>query len=281
MAAVPLADAGGSPVRQEGTAVSTLVDAAAAYVRAYQKELTSVVADETYKQQVVVQMPRDELQPLKRALRSEIFFMFTVGHDWMAIRDVREVDGAALENRPDPRQALRLLPAPAVAGEFKTYNSRFNVGRVSRNFNEPTLSLLPLDDRHRARFGFERTRVRKGREGRLVTLTYRERRGPTLVRNLDGSDAFATGEVTIEPGTGRVTNAVLAVTMGSVRATLSTSYALDERLRIMVPVRFGEHYEDGIARPPTKLQPRPGYEEIRCEAVYANFRRFEVTARIR
>jgi hypothetical protein len=78
-----------------------------------------------------------------------------------------------------------------------------------------------------------------------------------------------------------VTNAVLAVTMGSVRATLSTSYAFDERLRIMVPERFGEHYEDGVGRPPTKLQPRPRYEEIRCEAVYTNYRRFEVTARIR
>jgi hypothetical protein len=84
-----MAATGGSPGRQEGPAASTLVDAAAAYVRAYQKELTSVVAEETYTQRVVVQVPRDGLRPLKTTLTSEIFFMFTVGHDWMAIRDVR------------------------------------------------------------------------------------------------------------------------------------------------------------------------------------------------
>jgi hypothetical protein len=207
--------------------------------------------------------------------------MFMVGHDWMAIRDVKAVNGVALEGRPDLRQALQQLPAPEVAGRFKAYNSRFNIGRVSRNFNEPTLSLLPVDDRHRARFDFERARVAQAGAGELVTLSFNERRGPTLVRNLAGHDAFAAGELTIEPGTGRVTNAILAVTLGSVRATLSTKYAFDERLRIMVPVRFGEHYADGVARPPTKLRPRPRYEEIRCEAIYTNFRRFEVTARIR
>lgn len=261
-------------------AVPALVDTAASYVKSYQHELTSVVADETYTQHVVAQVPRDGLRPLKTTLTSEIFFMFTVGHDWMAIRDVRAVNGAALAGRPDLRQALQQLPAPEVAGRFKAYNSRFNVGRVSRNFNEPTLSLLPLDDRHRARFTFEGARVRQAREGRLVTLTFKERRDPTLIRNLDGGHAFAGGEVTVEPVTGRVVNAILAVTIDSVRVTLSTNYAFEDRLGIMVPVRFGEHYQDGIPpRPSVKTRPR--YEEIRCEAVYTNFRRFEVTARIR
>jgi hypothetical protein len=276
------ADTGGaSALQQEPSRVSNLVDGAAEYVKAYQLELTSVVADETYSQHVVAQQPRDGLRPLKTTLASEIFFMFTVGHDWMAIRDVRAVNGSPLASRPDLRQALQTLPAPEVAGKFKTYNSRFNVGRVSRNFNEPTLSLLIFDDRHRARFTFEPARVLESDGDRLVTLGFKERRGPTLIRNLDGGNAFAAGEVTVEPGTGRVTNAILAVTIGSVRATLSTTYTFDERLGIMVPVRFGEHYQDGVARPATKSRPLPRYEEIRCEATYTNFRRFEVTARIR
>ena len=283
-AAIPLVvDAGGSPPRQEAALLaSRLVDAAAAYVMRYQQELTSVVADETYTQSVVAQVPRDGLRPLKTALTSEIFFMFTVGHDWMAIRDVQEVNGVALEDRPDLRQALRDLPATAVAAQFKSYNSRFNVGRVSRNFNEPTLSLLPLDDRHRPRFAFERARVRQSDDGPLVSLRFKERRGPTLIRNLDGSNAFAAGEVTVEPGTGRVTKAILAVTIGSVRATLSTTYGFEERLGIVVPRRFGEHYEDGVAsRPGVNTGLRQAYEEILCEATYSNFRRFEVSARIK
>jgi hypothetical protein len=221
------------------------------------------------------------LRPLKTTLKSEVFFMFTVGHDWMAIRDVQAVNGAALESRPDLREALQKLPAHQVAGQFKAYNSRFNVGRLTRNFNEPTLSLLPLDDRHRGRFVFERARVRQSREGTLVTLTFKERRGPTLIRNLDGRNAFAAGEVTVEPATGRVFSAVLAATIGSVRVTLSTTYAFDETLEIMVPVRFGDHYEEGVRGPSRKSTPRTPYEEIRGEAVYTNFRRFEVTAKIR
>jgi hypothetical protein len=282
VAGVPLVfDAHGSlAAQQEALAASALVNAAAAYVKDYQRELTSIVADETYRQDVVAQVPRDGLRPLKTELTSEIFFMF--GHEWMAIRDVRAVNGTVLEGRPDLRQALQQLSAPEVAGRFKAYNSRFNVGRVTRNFNEPTLSLLIFDDRHRARFAFERARARQSPEGSQATLTFKERRGPTLIRNLNGGNAFAAGEVTVEPGTGRVTNAILAVTIDSVRATLSTRYASEDRLGIMVPVRFGEHYEDGVAPPSfvkTRLQPR--YEEIRCEATYTNFRRFEVTARIR
>ena len=262
--------------------MSVVVDAAAAYLRNYQRELTSVVADEIYTQHVVAQVPRDGLRPLKTTLASEIFFMFAVGHDWMAIRDVRTVNGAPPEVRPDLRQALQQLPAAEVAGTFKAHNSRFNVGRVSRNFNEPTLSLLIFDDRHRARFEFERARVRQSDDGPLVTLRFRERGGPTLIRNLDGGNAFAAGEMTVEPASGRVVNAILAVTIDSVRATLSTTYAFDERLGIMVPVRFGERYEDGVApRPFVKTQQRLRYEEILCNAAYTNFRRFEVTARIR
>jgi hypothetical protein len=276
-------DAAGSPATaQDGRALSALVDAAAAYVMRYQQELTAVVADESYTQHVVAQIPRDGLRPLKAALTSEIFFMFTAGHDWMAIRDVRSMDGVALENRPDLRQALLLLPAAEVAGRFKSYNSRFNIGRVTRNFNEPTLSLLVLDDRHRARFAFERGRLRQTRENSLVTLRFKERRGPTLIRNLNGGDASAAGEVTIEPETGRVTNAVLAVTIDSVRATLSTRYEFEERLGIMVPIRFGEHYEDGLPpRPGVNSGLRQRYEEILCEATYSGFRKFQVTTRIR
>lgn len=266
---------------QDAPAVSALVDAAAAYVRRYQRELTSVVADETYTQHVVTPMPREQLRPSNIRLTSEIFFMFLAGHDWMAIRDVLAVDGAPLAGRPDLRQALQQLPAPEVAARFKAYNSRFNIGRVSRNFNEPTLSLLPLDDRHRARFSFEPAPVTRVGAGGPVTLAFDERRGPTLVHTLDGVSAFAGGEVTIEPATGRVTNAVLALTMGSVRATLSTRYAFDERLRMMVPVRFSERYVDRVARPATKGHARTRDEEIRCDAVYTNFRRFEVTSRIR
>ena len=70
----------------------------------------------------------------------------------MAVRDVMSLDGNALGDRPDLRDAFQRLAAGDVAARFKEYNSRYNIGRTFRNFNEPTLSLLVLDERHRARF---------------------------------------------------------------------------------------------------------------------------------
>ena len=285
--------AGSSPVRatdhaagmlpqQETIAVTAFVSAASNYLRQYQDELTAVVADETYLQQVRLQIPRDGERPLRTTLSSEVFFMFTEGFDWMAIRDVVAVDGKKLETRPDLRVALHDLPAPQVAARFKAYNSRFNVGRVRRNFNEPTISLLALDDRHRARFTFTRARARRGDDPRFVTLIYRERQEPTLVRALSGGPVFASGELTVEPVTGRITRATLTLTMDTVRVALETTYAMNANLGISVPVRFTEHYTDG-PRPKANQPVRPGarHEDILCEASYTNFQRFEVKTRIR
>lgn len=266
-----------------------IVEAAAAYVRQYQQELTSVVAQETYTQRVLAQVPRDSGMPERRTLKSEIFFLFAPGHDWMAIREVTEMDQLPVAERLDLRAALQTLSAPEVARKFKAYNSRYNLGRIERNFNEPTLSLLVLDDRHRARFSFDRVRTtRIGGEERVV-LAFRERKAPTLIWDLQGEPVFSSGELTIEPKSGRVTRAMLSLKIGSAQMTLTTTYGFDERLGIWVPVRFGEHYRDGTdARVP---QPRgvrtptvtatQYFEEVVCEARYSAFRKFEVKARIR
>lgn len=116
---------------QPGVNVSTraVVERAEAYVRGYQEQLTSVLADERYVQRVVHQTPSDQSMPRERTMRSELFFMFApAGDGWMAIRDVAEIDGYAVDERPDLRDALRRLPAGEVARKFKDYNSRFNLG---------------------------------------------------------------------------------------------------------------------------------------------------------
>ncbi|CAN5835103.1 hypothetical protein BH18ACI5_BH18ACI5_04980 [soil metagenome] len=137
-----------------------LVDAAARYVTDYQQQLTAVVADETYTQEVRAQVPEQRGAPRSRSMRSEMFFMFApFEHQWMAIRDVADVDGVALADRPDLRASLQTLPATEVAASFKRSNSRFNIGQVTRNFNEPTLALVVLDSDHRSRFKFERKSV--------------------------------------------------------------------------------------------------------------------------
>jgi hypothetical protein len=268
--------------QQPDVSEKAVVAAAAGYVASYQKLLTSILADETYNQEIVEQTPRDLEIPRTRRMRSEIFFMFApVRHDWMTIRDVLSVDGKAVQDRPDLREALQTLPAYEVAGTFKTHNSRYNIGRTFRNFNEPTLSLLVLDDHHRARFSFDRQRVERVGGATLVTLAFTERDTPTLIRDPNGEPVFVKGEMTVEAGSGRVWRVQLTAKNDKVRLDLTTVYSADDRLGMWVPSRFSEEYE--LGSPPRAWSPasRAAHERILCEAAYTNFRRFDTSVRIK
>ncbi|CAN5546763.1 hypothetical protein BH23ACI1_BH23ACI1_22380 [soil metagenome] len=261
------------------TSTRAVVASAAAYVAEYQQQLTYVLAEETYTQQVLALAPGDPAGIGPRVIRSETFFLFTAPqHGWMAIRDVMEVDDEAVRDRRSPLEALRKLPADEVAGEFKPYNSRFNIGRTYRNFNEPTLSLLPLTERHRGRFSFNRERVQREGDIVLVTLAFRERDSPTLIRDMKGRRIFSRGELVVEAATGRVRSAELTARSADLRVRPTTEYAPEARLGMWVPVRFREEYERGSQAAGRRGQE---HERIHCEAVYANYRRFETSTRIR
>lgn len=277
--------------RNPDLSTSGVVRVAAEYVKTYQEQLAFLIADEAYTQQVRTQIP-DDRGPKGRTMKSELFFMFTpADRGWMSIRDVIEVDRKPVEGRPDLRAALETLPAAQVAGTFKAYNSRFNIGRIQRNFNEPILSLLVLDARYVSNFTFDRRRVDRTADGPLVTVTFTEKTGPTLIRDLQLRPVFSKGEFVIEAATGRVRRAQLGVTIGSVTLELTTTYAPEERLGLWVPVHFRERYEEGVSlsvgartpreAPQARLDAATSYEEIVCEAKYTNYRRFEATARIK
>lgn len=268
------------------TQAEAVVAAAAAYVKEYQRALTAVLADEDYQQQIVAQTPLDRSMPRKRRLRSEVFFMFApASGDWMAMRDVISMDGAELVQRPNLREALRTLPPVEVARTFKAYNSRFNLGKASRNFNEPTLSLLLLDDRYRSNVKFTRKGVKKSRDGVWVTVGFDENAGSqTLIRDLSQKAAPSKGEFEVEASTGRVRRAHMVTVMGEMTAQLTTTYASDERLAMWVPVTFAEHYKSGETMafaPDPRIKLPTTFEEIRGAAKYTNYRRFEVKVIIR
>lgn len=259
-----------------------VVTAAAGYVAQYQPQLTSIVADEVYTQEVVNQSPRDPQMPRVRHMRSEIFFMFAqANRDWMAIRDVMVLDGSTLLDRPDLREALQTLPAGDVAAKFKEYNSRYNIGRTYRNFNEPTLSLLVLDEHHRARFSFDRKRVERTGDTVLVTIAFTEKESPTLIHDPRRGRVFSKGELIVEAGPGRVRRTLLTAKSDAVRLELTTTYSPDVRLGMWVPTLFREDYEYGVASNSRRLDSPSEYERILCEARYSNFRRFETSVRIK
>jgi hypothetical protein len=260
------------------------LDAATAYVKKYQETLTYIVADEVYTQEIRGQVPAQPKMPRTRTLASTALFMFVPSsREWMAIRDVLTVDGRAVADRPDIRSELQRLPAERVGALLRDYNSRFNLGRAARNFNEPTVSLLVLDPAHRQNFLFRRRGSKTAGRTTLLTVAFNERPSTSpLIRDLQLKPTLSSGELLIDTATGEVHQANLDVTIGGLRVQLSTTYARDERLGLLVPSVFRERYAQGVIDPTWMAAARSGdYELVLCHASYKNFRRFEAAARIK
>ena len=256
---------------------------AASYVDEYQRQLEAIVADEIYVQEIRAQVPPDEGAPRSRTIRGEVFFLFAAAErEWMAIRDVKEVDGVPLTGTSDVRATLRTLPAAQVANRMKSYNARYNIGRITRDINEPTLALLVLDATHRDRFKFKADKPRRVGNRLLVPLSFKERERPTLIRTTAGKPIYTSGELMVEPDSGRIWQSTLNASVDAIQVQLATEYSFDQRLGLLLPTVFLEHYEQGS---PAAFRGRPvktpEHEVVVAEGRYSNFRRFEVLSRIR
>jgi hypothetical protein len=184
----------------------------------------------------------------------------------MAIHDVVEVDGRAVPDRESLAALRARRTAQSVFGELAARNARFNLGRISRNFNEPTLALAMLD-RDRKGVRFARRRVTRTGGATIVTLEFQERERPTLILASGGTPVYSAGELDVDATTGAVLRSVLRLRYGSIDATLVTTFAHHDGLGLPVPTLFTERYEDGA-------------ETIECETRYSNFRRFETSGRL-
>ncbi|HEX5069286.1 MAG TPA: hypothetical protein VFV78_03650 [Vicinamibacterales bacterium] len=251
---------------RDDLSLKSLVNAASKYVVRYEKEFAFLLAEESYLQHRLKGTTTLE----RRTLKSEFFLTFLPGdEEWVAVRDVKTVDDEPVATGDDLRTML------ATKAEFRgliaqvvNRNARYNIG-VTRNFNEPTLPLLLLEAKRVNDVKFERGAVVKDGDATLVTLTFAERGRPTLVRGPDGSMP-ATGEFVIEAGTGTIRRTRFDLDRAGVKVRLATTYARDSRLNLWLPDTFSERYDT----PATQ-------EIVVCEAVYSNYRRFEVNARIR
>jgi hypothetical protein len=178
---------------------------------------------------------------------------------------VAEVDGLPVPDRESLPVLLTRRTAGSVFAALAERNARYNLGRIRRNFNEPTLALAILD-RERRGVRVERRRVTTTREATIVTLGYRERERPTLIL-AQGKPTFTQGEFDVDAATGAVLRAMLRVEDGPIDAMLETTFSRHDTLGLYVPVTFTERYEDGT-------------EAIACETRYSNFRRFQTSGRL-
>jgi hypothetical protein len=273
LAALPLTTTPGPAAQGNAqwpdTSAKAVLAAADRYLSSYQKQLTFLLADETYQQDVFDDAPAPTAS---RAMTGELFVTFLApDHAWLAVHDVATIDGAPVPDRDDLRAMLAREPVAGVARRLVQRNARFNIGNIVRNFNEPTLGLLVLDPRRRAQFKFTRQDVERDGATTLVRLAFRETDRPTLVRGLDGRDVYSSGTLTVEADTGRIRRTEIHFTYTSIVAELATTYAHDANLDLWVPATFVERY----------ARRRPTQELILCQANYTDWRRFEVQVRIR
>jgi len=257
-------------VRPVDTSARAVLAAAASHLKAYQESLQFVLADEQTVQEVFDERDR------RRARRetSGDFFLAWVPADggWLSVRDITKVDGKPVEAGEDLRGLLNRGSMASIGRAMADRNARYNIGVVTRNFNEPMFALMILDAKHQSRFRFERKAIERGDAGTSVTLAFTERNRPTLVQAASGGPVFTTGELVLDAATGRLQRSVVIMKDGPTTAQLTTTFAENKKLALWLPATMQERY--------THASPRLK-ELVVVESTYTNYRQFEVTARIR
>jgi hypothetical protein len=267
-----------------------------AYVDAWEHELGSVVADETYRQ-VVTRLPRSgsvrqpNLAPRQvRELVSEFTLIhFADGHsDWLGHRAVRLVDGKAVV-APGPSLNTLLSDAtlswPERWRRVRDANAAFNIGPIVRDSNLPTFALAALRTTSHARFTYGTPRSDTVDGVALTRRDFRERARPTLVAGEGGRDVPLEGTVWLagpggqvrrteillrdrapQPATGgREEDRVREETLTS---RLTVTFGPDPNVGVWVPIDMRERHDNSWG------------ETTTGHAQYGRYRRFLTTARL-
>jgi formylglycine-generating enzyme required for sulfatase activity len=278
-------DAGPGQAGQGPPPIETLLARAGKYVGQFIERFANVVAEERYVQDTQGNLPsvplggRGFIQRFPsgakhRELKSDFLLVKIGPAEWMPFRDVFEIDGTPIRDREQRLAKLFLQPtgaaaltqaAVAQAQQITDESTRFNLGAMQRTINTPilTLMLLQLEMQNRVRFSLGKRDASAGEN--VWVVEYKEEARPTLVRGLANIDVPASGRFWIEGETGRVVRAEIALAAPGVRARVTTSYRLDERFQIDVPVEMREHYDLDRG-------------QVNGTASYGRFRRFDVNA---
>ena len=189
---------------------------------------------------------------------------------WLPFRDVFEVDGRKVRDREDRMVKLLLAPSPSAldkARRLMDESTRYNLGRVIRTINIPTLAVLLVQPDLRARFVFTRDgeTVVAGRTA--WALAFEERVRPTLVRTTGGADLPMSGRSVDRSRNGHGDlKTEMSVADSGVIATVAVEFREDTSLDLWVPAEMTEHYKATMSS-----------DEIRCTATYKNYRKFSVS----
>ena len=271
------------PAMQASAQEPSLTDVlarAGAYVVTFQRELSGVVAEETYVQDVrgpigMGRMP--SLAPTHRELKSDLLLVKPPGADrWLQFRDVFEVDGKPVRDRNERLMQLFVLPSSSSAVQVQRIldeSTRYNIGDLQRTVNAPVLALVILDPRNQRRFEFKRTDrtepILEHWTGKplesIWAIEYREVEKQTLIRTTNNRDLPARGRFWIEATTGRVFGSELVAEDPTIQGIVDVEYSIEPGIGLLVPVMMRERYDI-----------RRGSSRVLGIATYGRFRQFQV-----
>ncbi len=208
----------------------------------------------------------------RRQLDSELLLVWLPqARSWITVRDVMAVDGkprpAAIGDcrRFSVERPCQCDQLSALAAE----NRRFNIGKIVRTFNEPTLALLFLDEHYRRRFTFAKGEPQTIDGHRSVIYDFVERGSPTVIRG-ENRDIPVRGTLWIEATTGQVLRTALELSdpSGRLRGRMTVRYGPHPNFDVLVPLEMRETYAASSG------------ESVTALATYSEFRRFETAGRI-
>ncbi len=287
------------PAAAEEPKLATVLERAGAYVTELQHQLSGIVAEERYTQEITAFSKRGGCRsastyqsalncrgqlvvPIRADLRSDLLLVKPTGaNEWVQFRDVFEADGKQVRDRSDRLTRLFLNESPSArvqVGRILEESARFNIGEITRNVNVPVFALQFLLPANQGRFRFSRTRDRvpdtfASRDAptavfrtstEVWVVEYRETQTSTMIRTSERTDLPSRGRFWIEPSTGRVLMSELIARDRTVTAIIDVSYQSEPLVGFLVPIEMRERYES-----------RNG-ERIKGDARYGQFRQFQV-----
>ncbi len=265
------------PAAPRASALDDVLARAGAYSLQLGRDLTAVVADEEYLQELAASATSEPFEA--RRLESEIAFVVLEDRHWMTFRMVKRVDGKDVGGDPAwLEQLFRLGPQSARdrARSIAAESARYNLGDLRREVNSPSLVQQFLLPANQTRFRFSKKREEQAGSERLWVIEYKEQSRGTIIRTPSQDPVPARGMIWIDPSAGHLVRATLELEK-PVPTEIEFSWRVDPKMGVWVPAEMRERY-----RPkPAVTQGNRGPHEIRGLARYANYRRFEADFRIR
>ena len=260
--------AGGSGA--ETATFTEVLRRAQSYVALYEDhELSTVIARERYHQQLI---GGEGAIRRERTLLSDYLLLQLPDEDWVAVRDVYEVDGTTVADRAGRLKMLFAGPQDQLAQrvmKLAEETGALNLGdQYRRTLNLPTFALRILRPANRKRVRFEKAREEQVGGIAAWVVAFRETKGPTVTATPEGADVPAHGHFWVAPEEGTVLRSEMIVggtRQVAARATITVTYARDLSLGFWLPSEMRERYE---------TPRRKRNDIVTALATYSDFRRF-------